>query len=262
MGVTCLYLLTGISPFDLYSDSEDTWVWRDYLEDNSICAKLAQVIDKMIAKETSQRYQSTYEVLQDLSTIGAESSINLIQSDLPTIQSPAIATLVEPKIDCARLKDCLKAQNWQEANQETERLLLLAANQERRTWFERDDLENLTCRDLQIIDELWHDSSNGHFGFRVQNEIWQDLQVKNYQNFGREVGWYIQQRWLRMNRLTFDLCAPKGHLPAITWWFGHAIWGLKSLFLKIDGCREQEIADFLPQEPNNFLTEDDSYFAR
>lgn len=252
LGVTCLYLLTGISPFDLYSDSEDTWVWRDYLRDNSIDVKLAQVIDKMIARETSKRYQSTHEILQDLSAIESNSAIafqniNLIQ--------------VESKIDYTQLKDCLKTQNWQEANRETEKLLLLAANQERRSWFERDDLENLACRDLQIIDELWHDSSSEHFGFKVQNEIWQDLQVKNYQNFGREVGWYVQNRWLRMNGLTFDLCAPKGHLPAITWWFGHAIWGLKSLFLKIDGCREQEIADFIPQEQNKFSTEDDSYFA-
>ena len=266
LGVTCLYLLTGISPFDLYSDREDTWVWRDYLGDNSIDAQLAQIIDKMIARATSQRYQSTHQILQDLSTILSNSAIafpniNLIRSDLSTIQSSATIASAESKIDYTQLKDYLKAQNWQEANQKTEKLLLQAVNQERRAWFERDDLENLTCRDLQIINELWHNYSNGHFGFRVQSEIWQGLQVKNYQNFGREVGWYVQKRWLRMNKLTFDLGAPRGHLPAITWWFGHAIWGLKSLFLKIDCCQEQEIADFVSQEQNNFLTEDDCYFT-
>jgi serine/threonine protein kinase len=31
LGVTYLHLLTGMSPFDLYSPMEGEWVWRDYL---------------------------------------------------------------------------------------------------------------------------------------------------------------------------------------------------------------------------------------
>ena len=266
LGVTCLYLLTGISPFNLYSDGEDTWVWRDYLGDNFISAELGRVIDRMIARGTSKRYQFTQEIFQDLSITVSSSTIaglneNLILSGLPSTQSPAITTPVESAIDFTQLKNYLKAQDWQQGNYETERLLLQAANQTRKNWLEREDLENLACQDLQAIAELWHDYSNAHFGFRVQNEIWQNLTVKNYQNFGREVGWYVAQRWLRMNQLTFNLCAPKGHLPAITWWFGHAIWGLKSLFLKIDFCHEQEIIDFIPQQPSSFSVEDDRYFA-
>jgi serine/threonine protein kinase len=30
LGVTCLYLLTGISPFDLFDIVNHDWVWRDY----------------------------------------------------------------------------------------------------------------------------------------------------------------------------------------------------------------------------------------
>ncbi len=257
LGVTCLYLLTGISPFDLYSDGEDTWVWRDYLGENSIDDRLAQAIDKMIARRTYKRYQSTQEVLRDLDKIDSSSAIALHNIN-PILSSPT-TILPEAKIDYAQLKSYLEAQNWQKANQETEKLLLLGASQERRDWFERDDLENLACRDLQIINELWHDYSNGHFGFRVQSQIWQDLQVKNYQNFGKEVGWYVRQRWLRKKSLIFSLCAPKGHLPAVSWWFGHAIWGLKNLFMKINCCQEQAIADLIPQEQNNFLIKENYY---
>ena len=72
---TCLYLLTGISPFNLYSDGEDAWVWRDYLGANFISARLAQTIDKMIARGTAKRYQSTQEILQGLNLNGSDLAI-------------------------------------------------------------------------------------------------------------------------------------------------------------------------------------------
>ncbi|KAF3884096.1 serine/threonine protein kinase [Tolypothrix bouteillei VB521301] len=31
LGVTCLYLLTGVEPFELFDVTEGEWVWRDYL---------------------------------------------------------------------------------------------------------------------------------------------------------------------------------------------------------------------------------------
>ncbi|MDJ0902856.1 MAG: serine/threonine-protein kinase [Xenococcus sp. MO_188.B8] len=243
LGVTCLYLLTGISPFNLYSDSEDAWVWRDYLGHKFISTKLGLVIDKMIAGGTSKRYQSIHEILQDLGIIASNSAsarpnkISIL-SDVSVTHAKLLTTIKEPVIDCSQLQNYLETQNWKEANYETERLLLQATKQERKAWLERDDLETLACRDLQEIAKIWHDYSNAHFGFKVQNEIWQNLAVKDYHSFGKEIGWSIQRKWLRMNQLTFNLSAPKGHLPAITWWFGHAIWGLKSLFFKIDCCQK------------------------
>jgi formylglycine-generating enzyme required for sulfatase activity len=63
LGVTCLHLLTQISPFDLFDLSRYAWVWRDYLVDNPVDKKLAKVLDKMIANVLLQRYQSAVEVL-------------------------------------------------------------------------------------------------------------------------------------------------------------------------------------------------------
>jgi formylglycine-generating enzyme required for sulfatase activity len=63
LGVTCLHLLTQISPFDLFDLSRYAWVWRDYLVDNPVDKKLAKVLDKMIANVLPQRYQSAVEVL-------------------------------------------------------------------------------------------------------------------------------------------------------------------------------------------------------
>jgi serine/threonine protein kinase len=66
LGVTCIYLLTQVSPFDLFDMNQDTWVWRDYLVDNQVDEKLGKVLDKMIANVLPQRYQSAAGVLQAL----------------------------------------------------------------------------------------------------------------------------------------------------------------------------------------------------
>lgn len=66
LGVSCLYLMTGISPFDLYNTLESRWVWRDYLVDNPVGDRLGKILDKMIAESLSDRYSSATEILQDL----------------------------------------------------------------------------------------------------------------------------------------------------------------------------------------------------
>ncbi len=65
MGTTCIYLLTGVSPFELFDISEYCWVWQQYLVDNSVSDKLSNILDKLIENATSRRYQSVNQVLQD-----------------------------------------------------------------------------------------------------------------------------------------------------------------------------------------------------
>jgi serine/threonine protein kinase len=66
LGVTCIHLLTQVSPFDLFDINSDTWVWRDYLANNPVDQQLGEVLDKMIANSLPLRYQSAVEVLQAL----------------------------------------------------------------------------------------------------------------------------------------------------------------------------------------------------
>lgn len=66
LGVTCIHLLTQVDPFDLYSDSQDAWVWRDYLNNNRVTRQLGQILDKMLERATSRRYQSAAQILKDL----------------------------------------------------------------------------------------------------------------------------------------------------------------------------------------------------
>ncbi|NEP83614.1 MAG: serine/threonine protein kinase, partial [Okeania sp. SIO3B3] len=66
LGVTCINLLTNISPFKLFDTGENKWVWRDYLIDNPISKKLGNILDKLIAEATNKRYKSATDVLKDL----------------------------------------------------------------------------------------------------------------------------------------------------------------------------------------------------
>jgi Ca-activated chloride channel family protein len=65
LGVTCIHLLTGMPPFDLFDSSQDRWVWRDYLQ-QPISSALGRLLDKLLQRATSRRYASADAVLADL----------------------------------------------------------------------------------------------------------------------------------------------------------------------------------------------------
>lgn len=64
LGVTCIHLLTDMTPFDLFDSLEGVWIWRDYLS-IGISDALGDVLDKMLLP-LKQRYRSAKEVLTDL----------------------------------------------------------------------------------------------------------------------------------------------------------------------------------------------------
>jgi serine/threonine protein kinase len=83
LGVTCLNLLTGISPFNLFDDNLGTWVWQDSLT-TPIDPQLATIIDKLIQPKPIDRYPTVRAVSDALQMINP--TINPSQSN---ISSPA-----------------------------------------------------------------------------------------------------------------------------------------------------------------------------
>ncbi len=65
LGVTCIHLLTGVSPFSLVDDNSGEWNWRKYLS-QQIDPELATVLDKLIQHKPSDRYAAATEVIADL----------------------------------------------------------------------------------------------------------------------------------------------------------------------------------------------------
>jgi len=72
LGVTCIYLLTQIPPFDLFDIGNDCWVWQQYLttkvsdvwRQDAKRLRLGQILDKLLQKTVNRRFQSADEVMQ------------------------------------------------------------------------------------------------------------------------------------------------------------------------------------------------------
>ncbi len=65
LGVTCLHLLTGLPPFDLYSIKTESWVWSEYLT-HPVSLQLSRVLDTLVQRDVKQRYASSAEALKAL----------------------------------------------------------------------------------------------------------------------------------------------------------------------------------------------------
>jgi uncharacterized protein YegL len=122
-------------------------------------------------------------------------------------------------IDYTQLRDLLAASKWEEADEETARLMFKVADREEEEELRLEDIENFSYTDLQTIDQLWVKYSNGHFGFNVQKKIWQELgekvNIETERKLGERLGWFDSDEWwLDYSDFTFSVDAPEGHLPA------------------------------------------------
>ncbi|NJM46942.1 MAG: hypothetical protein HC860_12930 [Alkalinema sp. RU_4_3] len=77
------------------------------------------------------------------------------------------------------LQDLLRAEVWKAADQKTYRILM----------------ESKTKKNLQVINRLWQQTSDGHFGFRVQQQIYFECGGKpedliNIRSKGFAQDWY------------------------------------------------------------------------
>ncbi len=249
LGVTCIRLLTGCLLHkqncnyidNLFDFNEMKWVWRQYV---NISDDLGMILDKMISLPLSDRYKSAQEIWQEL---------NVKLRPQPSIFNPSILktqihqsstatqfqiTLESQKnIDYTPLQDLLAAGKWKEADEKTYRLLLKAAHREREGYLDSNDWLKFPSKDLHTIDQLWVKYSLGHFGFSVQKNLWQSKDVGGHLNaddqirdkFGDQVGWRKGKNWLLYIALTFNLTAPKGHLPAFG--FSEGVWMVKVVSL-------------------------------
>jgi hypothetical protein len=75
----------------------------------------------------------------------------------------------------AQLRDFLAAGKWQEADEETARLMLKSVGRDFEGSFERDELSKIPSSLLKNLDKIWLFASQGRFGFSVHKEIWESV---------------------------------------------------------------------------------------
>lgn len=97
LGVTCIHLLTGMSPFDLYDMNQDAWVWRQFIK-NPVSQHMGQILDKMLETAMNRRYQSAAEVIKNLNVQTPPVATPKPQAPVnpPPIQSPPPVTPSNP----------------------------------------------------------------------------------------------------------------------------------------------------------------------
>lgn len=151
-------------------------------------------------------------------------------------------------VDYSQLRDYLKAGRWEEADEETARVMCKAAGKEEGRWLRKEDIDNFPCVDLRTIDKLWVKYSEGRFGFSVQKRIYQSLggtreyDYEIWAAFGDRVGWRVNGKWKSYSNLQFNKQAKTGHLPAAGYvrvgttrvWFGVVFSSLASRLVKFN----------------------------
>ena len=155
----------------------------------------------------------------------------------------------------SRLRDFLAEGKWQEADKETVALMLKVAGKNQDEKLSVLDIESFPCSELEKINQLWVDYSQGRFGFSVQKSIYFDVEKsieerfgKNrkyykmiWQNFSDAVGWQVEGQAKYYKDMDFSLNAPIGHLP-VSWCvkfkvekFGVGVWR-ETFFNRVNNC--------------------------
>jgi len=122
-------------------------------------------------------------------------------------------------INYKKLRNLLTVKRWKEADEETENKILELLNTD--YWFDvsSESLKQLPFTDIETIDRLWLNYSNGRYGFSVQKRIYEsfgslkEFKREEWDKFGKVVGWKEDNKWLRRSNLSFTLDSPEGHLP-------------------------------------------------
>ncbi|MEH1784321.1 MAG: serine/threonine-protein kinase [Nostoc sp.] len=224
LGVTCIYLLTNVSPFDLFDITNDCWVWQKHLPaNNTVSVHLCEILDKLLQNAVSQRFQSATEVLH---TLEQQPKKLLNISNYQTVST----------INYTHLRGLLAKGKWQSADRETWELMSQALAKPRGSYIFSSDVEKIPCPHLQTIDHLWVNSSQGRFGFSVQTLIYKNVNG-DYGIFCHQVGWYIYSYTSANSEFDFSLKAPIGHLPSRIWIGGSQPWRYpNALAIKLAAC--------------------------
>jgi uncharacterized caspase-like protein/predicted GTPase len=166
-------------------------------------------------REISLMMTETYQILDNAHWLSEN-----LHASKPQPSSEHLDDDLSSECNASYTKLCnfLKAKQWQEANQETELVMLKVAGCEKLGWLDSSAIDCFPITDLRTIDRLWLKYTNRHFGFSIQKKIFTQVNQKE-QSFLQKVNWTKASLkggiFLKENHLHFSLEAPEGHLPLV-----------------------------------------------
>ena len=160
--------------------------------------------------------QGATELAYDCSKQTRKRMDESLQAELAELQATVAQATDERYADLERY---LKNGQWEEADNETYRLMITEVGKEEGQLFSADDLRQFPCEPLKKVDGLWVKHSSGRFGFSVQKEMYLECG-------GIADGRYHKEAWQKFYKMSgwagrfyedfrFDISSPKGHLPVI-----------------------------------------------
>eukprot|EP00270_Netrium_digitus_P012803 TRINITY_DN419_c0_g1_i2.p1 TRINITY_DN419_c0_g1~~TRINITY_DN419_c0_g1_i2.p1 ORF type:complete len:283 (+),score=45.85 TRINITY_DN419_c0_g1_i2:83-931(+) len=123
----------------------------------------------------------------------------------------------EAGVSYEALKNHLAAGEWEEADNETRRLLCVLAGEgaAKRKWVYFTEVQFIPSNDFLTIDSLWRAYSNDRFGYSIQRRMWKSMDRK-WKPFFLKIEWtYGRNSTYKKFPMdfTWDINAPVGHLP-------------------------------------------------
>jgi hypothetical protein len=96
--------------------------------------------------------------------------LEIANDDITNTQSQLVNS--NTGVNYTKLKALLSNGKWQEANQETWNVMCQAARKNIGSVLTAEEVKQISCDDLQTIDNLWRKYSKGRYGFSAQNQIY------------------------------------------------------------------------------------------
>ncbi len=127
----------------------------------------------------------------------------------------SVPLVSQRQVDYRSLRDLLQQQSWEAADRKTLQLMCEGAGSTAvsRGWLYFTEVDKMPVEDLQTVDQLWRAVSQDRFGFSVQRQLWLGVN-RDWDRLWPLIGWKTERQWTRYpDAFTWDLSAPKGHLP-------------------------------------------------
>ena len=241
-----------------------------------ISSELGEILDKLLQNNLNQRYSFAVEVLQDINAALNIFNLNYISPKsliVPTINNSdnlanldflsipdfhALPTKIVTNsqenlslsmtlnleinlissmgVDYTKLRDYLSIKKWKEADQETWALLCQSLSMTVGSQLEISQIDQLPCEDLQIVDRLWMQYSQGRFGFSIQKQIYESVKG-DYVRFCDRINWPTYNSTTTSGQFKFSYKSPPGHLPSRSWVGGvHWLRHMDAMSARLTEC--------------------------
>jgi eukaryotic-like serine/threonine-protein kinase len=244
VGILGIQALTGLPSSKLPRDSEHLeQMWNDL--NVEVSSQLKYVLGRMVKYQYEQRFPDAAEALKALIPTEIEPSENKLissKTETATKQSQSKRKLLLSllgiigiagvgifgftfvnKPNYTQLETYLQNKQWQQADTETDKLLLKIAGE--KSALDAQSSQKIPCKSLQKIDQLWTENSDGRFGFTPQRKAYLatgndfgDYVESTYEVFGNKVSWRIFGSWKRYQDFNFQgintAITPPGYLPS------------------------------------------------